>query len=86
MFIMSELQQKYSWQRTKANSAKTTIAQAEHEVPHFKEHIAKFDEQENLKTMPKALLPTIFEPKKKHVSSKGRKERSSDTIILINKH
>ena len=47
---MSKVQQNYSWLKTKVNSAKTAIAQAEREVPHFKEHMAKFDEQVNLKS------------------------------------
>jgi len=54
---MSKLQKKYAWLQTKSNSAKTAIAQAEREVPHFKEHMAKFDEQVTLKSYAEA---TVF--------------------------
>ena len=54
---MSKVQKKYAWLRTKTNSAKTAIAQAEREVPHFKEHMAKFDEQVALKSYAAA---TVF--------------------------
>jgi len=54
---MSKITKKYEWLSTKPNSAKTAIAQAEREVPHFAEHMAKFDEQVNLKSYAKA---TVF--------------------------
>ena len=47
---MSKVQQNYSWPKTKVNSAKTAFAQAELEIPHYKEHMAKFEEQLNLKS------------------------------------
>ena len=43
---MSKVQQNYSWQNTIVNSAKTAIAQAEREVTHFKEHMAKLEKKE----------------------------------------
>jgi site-specific recombinase XerD len=54
---MSKLQKNYTWLRNKPNSAKTAIAQAEREVPHFSEHIAKFNEQVILKSYAEA---TVF--------------------------
>ena len=54
---MSKLQKKYAWLQTKSNSAKTAIAEAEREVPHFKEHMVKFDEQVTLKSYAEA---TVF--------------------------
>jgi site-specific recombinase XerD len=47
---MSKVQKNYAWLRNKTNSAKTAIARAEREVPHFSEHMAKFDEQVTLKS------------------------------------
>lgn len=54
---MSKITKKYDWLHTKPNSAKTAIAQAEREVPHFTAHMAKFDEQVALKSYAKA---TVF--------------------------
>lgn len=54
---MSKVQKNYSWLRTKTNSAKTAIAQAEREVPHFSEHMTKFNEQVTLKSYAEA---TVF--------------------------
>jgi hypothetical protein len=47
---MSKVQKNYACLRNKTNSAKTAIARAEREVPHFSEHMAKFDEQVTLKS------------------------------------
>ena len=42
---MSKSSKNYSWLNTKPNSAKTLIERAKREVPDFKEHYAKFEEQ-----------------------------------------
>jgi len=54
---MTKVQKKYAWLRTRSNSATTALAQAEREVPHFKEHMARFDEQVTLKSYAEA---TVF--------------------------
>ena len=54
---MSKIPKNYAWLRNKTNSAKTAISQAEREVPHFKEHMAKFDEQVTLQSYAEA---TVF--------------------------
>lgn len=42
---MSKSSKNYSWLNTKSNSAKTLIERAKREVPDFKDHYAKFEEQ-----------------------------------------
>jgi len=42
---MSESTKNYAWLNTKPNSSKTLIERAKREVPDFKEHFAKFEEQ-----------------------------------------
>lgn len=42
---MSENTKNYSWLNTRPNSAKTLIERAKREVPGFREHFAKFEEQ-----------------------------------------
>ncbi len=42
---MSKETKKYPWLTTKPNSANTLIAQAETEVPYFRDHMEKFNEQ-----------------------------------------
>ncbi len=42
---MSKETKKYPWLTTKPNSANTLIAQAEIEVPYFRDHMEKFNEQ-----------------------------------------
>ena len=41
---------KYAWLNPRANSAKTLIEKAKREVPHFAEHIRKFEHQIELKS------------------------------------
>lgn len=47
---MSKVSKNYGWLNTKTNSAKTLIAKAKREVPHFADHISKFEEQITLKS------------------------------------
>ncbi|MBN4081524.1 tyrosine-type recombinase/integrase [bacterium AH-315-C07] len=42
---MSKIKQNYPWLTGKPNSAKTLVEKAKREVPGFKEHFAKFEEQ-----------------------------------------
>ncbi len=42
---MSKNNQNYSWLKNKSNSAKTLVARAKLEVPGFKEHFARFEQQ-----------------------------------------
>jgi len=42
---MSKIKQNYPWLTNKPNSAKTIIERAKREVPDFKEHYKKFEEQ-----------------------------------------
>jgi len=42
---MSKTKKNYGWLTNKPNSAKTLIEQAKREVPDFKAHFAKFEEQ-----------------------------------------
>jgi integrase/recombinase XerD len=42
---MSKSSKNYAWLNTKPNSAKALIERAKQEVPDFKEHYAKFEEQ-----------------------------------------
>ena len=41
---------KYGWLNPRENSAKTLIEQAKKEVPHFGEHIRKFEHQIEIKS------------------------------------
>jgi hypothetical protein len=47
---MSKLTKNYSWLNTRPNSAKTLMERAKREIPGFKEHIRKFEEQINMKS------------------------------------
>lgn len=47
---MSKSTKKYGWLNTREDSAKTLIARAKREVPKFKEHILKFEEQITIKS------------------------------------
>lgn len=47
---MSNVSKNYGWLNTRANSAKTLIERAKREVPHFSDHIRKFEEQITLKS------------------------------------
>lgn len=42
---MSKNKKKYPWLNNKPNSAKTIVEKAKREVPDFREHFAKFEEQ-----------------------------------------
>jgi len=42
---MSKSNQNYEWLKNKPNSAKTLVERAKREVPGFKEHFAKFEQQ-----------------------------------------
>lgn len=47
---MSKSTKNYGWLNTREDSAKTLIARAKREVPKFKEHILKFEEQITIKS------------------------------------
>jgi integrase/recombinase XerD len=47
---MSKLTKNYGWLNTRPNSAKTLMERAKREIPGFKEHIRKFEEQINIKS------------------------------------
>ncbi len=47
---MSKLTKNYGWLNTRLNSAKTLMERAKREIPGFKEHIRKFEEQINIKS------------------------------------
>lgn len=47
---MSKITKNYGWLNTKSNSAKTLINRAKKEIPLFREHISKFEEQITLKS------------------------------------
>lgn len=42
---MSKTKKKYAWLSNKPNSAKTIVERAKREVPGFREHYARFEEQ-----------------------------------------
>jgi len=50
-------EKKYRWLNPRANSAKTLIEKAKREIPHFREHIRKFEHQIELKSYAES---TIF--------------------------
>jgi hypothetical protein len=52
---MSKLTKNYGWLNTRPNSAKTLMERAKREIPGFKEHIRKFEEQINIKSYAPAL-------------------------------
>lgn len=54
---MSKITKKYGWLNTKEDSSKTLIARAKREIPKFKEHILKFEEQITIKSYSKS---TVF--------------------------
>lgn len=47
---MSNVRKNHGWLNPKPNSSKTLIARAKQEIPHFAEHIGKFEEQITLKS------------------------------------
>jgi integrase/recombinase XerD len=47
---MSKLTKNYGWLNTRPNSAKTLMERAKREIPGFKEHIRKLEEQINIKS------------------------------------
>jgi len=50
-------EKKYGWLNPRVNSAKTLIEKAKREIPHFREHIRKFEHQIELKSYAES---TIF--------------------------
>jgi hypothetical protein len=56
---MSKLTKNYGWLNTRPNSAKTLMERAKREIPGFKEHIRKFEEQINIKSYAPQAPPKI---------------------------
>ncbi|MFT7156134.1 MAG: hypothetical protein ACI8Q1_001139 [Parvicella sp.] len=47
---MSKSSKNYRWLNTRPDSSKTLIERAKREVPHFSEHIQKFEHQITIKS------------------------------------